>query len=379
MPENKYHSEVIGSLLRPDYLKDATAQFTAGQITQDELTAVQDRASLDAIRLQEAVGVDILTDGEMRRRGWTDPLTKSLTGYGRAPALQVNFNAPAGRQVAEPAAESGFAAGSAPVAMSTAVIAKIGRGHNLPLQEMEFVQAHTDRPLKVTLPSLAHASVLWSPGVSDKVYPDREEYLQDVLVYTAGLVAECIARGATYIQMDSPRYTHLVAENGLENFRRLGYDPMQWLDEMIGIENQLVDMFPSVNWGLHLCRGNGPRGAWAVAGGYDPIAEKLFNEIHVDRLLMEYDTPRSGNFEPLRFVPQGKVAVLGLISTKERELETVDLLRERLDDASKYISLDQVSLSPQCGFASAFEGNMDEALQRSKLEVLVQTAKAVWG
>jgi methionine synthase II (cobalamin-independent) len=369
---NPYRSEVIGSLLRPQYLKDAMNKFQAGELTAEELTPIQDRAALEAIGLQEECNLDIVTDGEVRRRGWTGPLTVSIAGYGQAQRPQeyrVNWN----RSGEAPSAGTGEAE------TVVGAIAKLSRGPvNLPLEEMRFLKQHTRKPWKVTLPSLAHASVFYVPGTTDKIYPTRDEYMADVLELTAQIVQECIEEGATYVQLDSPRYTHLVSEEGRDNFRRLGIDPQTWLGEVIAQDNSLVDRFPGVTWGLHLCRGNGARGAWSVAGGYDPIAEQLFNEIHVDRLLLEYDTPRAGNFEPLRFVPKDKVAVLGLISTKENEIETPELLKQRLDEASQYISLDQVSLSPQCGFASAFEGNMDEATQRAKLEVLSRTVKDVW-
>jgi methionine synthase II (cobalamin-independent) len=369
---NPYRSEVIGSLLRPQYLKDAMNKYQAGELTAEELTRIQDRAALAAIALQEECDLDIVTDGEVRRRGWTGPLTVSIAGYGQAQRPQeyrVNWN------------RSGEGAGPGTGEAQTVVgaIAKLSRGPvNLPLDEMRFLKQNTRKPWKVTLPSLAHASVFYVPGTTDKIYASRDEYMGDVLELTAQIVQECIDEGATYVQLDSPRYTHLVSEEGRDNFRRLGIDPQTWLGEVIAQDNSLIDRFPGVTWGLHLCRGNGARGAWSVAGGYDPIAEQLFNDIHVDRLLLEYDTPRAGNFEPLRFVPTDKAAVLGLISTKENEIETPELLKQRLDEAAHYISLDQVSLSPQCGFASAFEGNMDEATQRAKLEVLSRTVKDVW-
>jgi 5-methyltetrahydropteroyltriglutamate--homocysteine methyltransferase len=263
--------------------------------------------------------------------------------------------------------------------MVAACVARLSRGPvNLPLQEMRFLQQHTRRPWKVTLPSLAHASVFYVPGATDRIYPDKDEYMHDVLELTAQIVRECIDEGATYVQLDSPRYTHLVSEEGRENFRHLGIDPSTWLAEVIAQDNALVDRFPDVTWGLHLCRGNGVRGAWSVAGGYDPIAEQLFNDIHVDRLLLEYDTPRAGTFAPLRFVPKDKVAVLGLISTKENDVETPELLKARIEEATRYIPLEQISLSPQCGFASAFEGNMDQATQQAKLQVLSATVKQIW-
>jgi 5-methyltetrahydropteroyltriglutamate--homocysteine methyltransferase len=377
MTTNPYKSEVIGSLLRPQYLKDAMNRAREGAISDEELTAVQDKAALEAIALQEACDLDVITDGEVRRRGWTGPLTVSIAGYGTAPrpeGYQVNWN----RSGGAPESTNGQAGLGEP-GMVAACVARLSRGPvNLPLQEMRFLQQHTRRPWKVTLPSLAHASVFYVPGATDRVYPDKDEYMHDVLELTAQIVQECIDEGATYVQLDSPRYTHLVSEEGRENFRRLGIDPATWLGEVIAQDNALVDRFPDVTWGLHLCRGNGARGAWSVAGGYDPIAEQLFNDIHVDRLLLEYDTPRAGTFTPLRFVPKDKVAVLGLISTKENDVETPELLKARIEEASRYIPLDQISLSPQCGFASAFEGNMDEATQRAKLEVLSAAVKQIW-
>lgn len=375
MTVNPYHAEVIGSLLRPEHLKEAYRRFDAGEIPESELTAAQDRGALDALALYDATGVDIVTDGEVRRRGWTDPLTRSVSGFGPAPVLQVNWHdSPERSELIPPGTQK------SPLAPGTAVIARIGRAAiNLPLVEVQFIKAHTNRPFKLTMPSLAHASVLWSPGKSDEVYPDRKQFMADVLEAAAGIVQECIEAGASYIQMDSPRYTHLVSEDGLSNFKQLGIDPHQWMGEMITWENALVDRFPQVTWALHLCRGNGRRGAWAVAGGYDPIAEQLFNTIHVDRLMLEYDTPRAGTFAPLRFFPQDKVAVLGLVSTKEREVETPELLKRRLDEASQYIDLERISLSPQCGFASAFEGNVTEEIQRAKLETLSRVARDVWG
>jgi 5-methyltetrahydropteroyltriglutamate--homocysteine methyltransferase len=368
-----FRSEVVGSLLRPDYLKEAVRRFDAGEISRDELTAVQDRAAREAIALQEESGVDVITDGEMRRRSWTDPLTKSLSGYGPVnPTSEWLASHPMRDQAMQ--GLSGL-----PSAPSTVATAPLGRGPvNLPLAEMTFVQAHSNRPFKVTLPSLAHASVLWAPGTSDTVYPDRSDYMRDALELATELVAECVEHGATYVQLDSPRYTHLVSEEGRENFRKLGLDPSSWLGEMIALDNALVDRFPNVTWGLHLCRGNGPRGRWAVAGGYDAIAEQLFGEIHVDRLLLEYDSPRAGTFEPLRFIPPSKTAVLGLISTKEAEVETPELLESRIEEASRYVLLDRLALSPQCGFASAFEGNVTEATQRAKLNTLVKVAREVW-
>lgn len=363
--QTQYRSEVIGSLLRPDYLKQAVERAGAGQISADELSAVEDRAVLEAIALQEACGVDVLTDGEMRRHYWFDPLTESLSGFSHELHAPVPFTSGSGIQME-----------TVPL---PAIAERLGPKTNLPLREVTFLRQHSSRPLKATLPSLTYASVLWVPGISDKVYPDRDECMQDALRLARQLVQQLVDAGVTYIQLDAPRYTHLVSEVGIGNFRRLGINPDTWLGEMIAMDNALIEGFPGVTFGIHLCRGNN-RSMWSVEGGYDAIAEQLFNELHVQRLLLEYDTPRAGSFAPLRFVPNDKTVVLGLITTKEPEIESEALLRRRVEEASRYVPLDRMALSPQCGFASVLEGNqISEEVQRAKLQTLTRVAKDVWG
>jgi 5-methyltetrahydropteroyltriglutamate--homocysteine methyltransferase len=360
----RYRSEVIGSLLRPDYLKEAVEKHDAGQLGDEELMRVEDRAVLEAIGLQDECDLDVIADGEMRRKFWFDPLTASLAGYNPAvPAPAI------------------FTAGDQPgreLPLLPAVTDRLGPKQNLPLRESEFLAQHTTRAFKATLPSLSYASVLYVPGISDKPYPERVEYMEDALRLARQLVEQLVAAGVKYVQLDAPRYTHLVSEEGLENFRKLGIDTTTWLGEMIAFDNRLIAGFPGVTFGLHLCRGN-HRSMWSVAGGYDPIAEQLFTTLNVERLLLEYDTPRAGNFEPLRFVPQDKTVVLGLITTKEPELETDAELRQRIDEAARYVPLERLALSPQCGFASTLPGNLiTPEVQRAKLQTLGRVAKAVW-
>jgi 5-methyltetrahydropteroyltriglutamate--homocysteine methyltransferase len=349
----EYRSEVIGSLLRPDYLKQAVERFDTGKISADELRPVENRAVQEAIALQEACGVDVIADGEMRRHYWFDPLTESLSGFSHAITAPVPFTSGSGIQME--------------TVRLPVIVERLALKSNLPLGEIDYLSRHTSRPFKATLPSLTYASVLWVPGVSDKAYPDRDEALQDALQLTRQLVQQLVEAGVNYIQLDAPRYTHLVSEVGIENFRRLGIDPDTWLADMIALDNALIDGFPELTFGIHLCRGNN-RSMWSVEGGYDAIAEQLFNELHVQRLLLEYDTPRAGSFAPLRFVPSDKTVVLGLITTKEPEIESEALLRERVEEASRYVPLDRLALSPQCGFASVLQGNqISEAVQRAKL------------
>ena len=362
---NPFRAEVIGSLLRPPALKEAMVRRNADAITEEELEGIQEEAGRHAIALQEAAGVDVVTDGEVRRARWFDPLTESLAGY----SLQAPAPVP-------------FQRGGAPSLEELrlpAVRERVSLRQNLSLKEYEFVSKHATKAVKTTMPGLTYASVLWVPGVSEDAYPDRDAYMEDVLNLFRQIVQQLVDAGADYVQLDSPRYTHMVSEEGRQNLRRVGLDPGTWLQQMIEFDNQLIDTFPGITWGLHLCRGN-HKSMWSVEGGYDDIAEQLFTGIHVDRLMLEYDSPRSGTFAPLRFVPEDKVVVLGLITTKEPEVESADLLKRRIEEAAQFISGDRLALSPQCGFASTLPGNLvTEDIQRAKLARLSEVARDVWG
>jgi 5-methyltetrahydropteroyltriglutamate--homocysteine methyltransferase len=360
-----YRSEVVGSLLRPEYLKGAFERADRGEITEEQLIEVQDRAGLEAIAVQEAAGIDVITDGEVRRRFWFDPLTASLSGYNPEVPAPVPFSAGGGKQTDAPP-------------KLPAVTDRLEYRRNLPLAEFSFLEAHAHTPVKTTIAGMTYASVLWVPGFSDTVYPDRDEYMAVALELMKRVVGEVVDAGTTYVQLDSPRYTHLVSEEGKENLRRVGLATDTWLGEMIAMDNALISSFPDVTFAVHLCRGN-HRSMWSVEGGYDAIAERLFNDLRCDRILAEYDSPRAGSFEPLRFVPEDKVVVLGLITTKEPELEDEDQLKRRIDEASRYLPLDRLALSPQCGFASTLPGNLvtpDD--QQAKLELLGKVAREIW-
>lgn len=361
-----HRAEVVGSLLRPEYLKQAFERRERGEIDDAELAAVQDRAALEAIALQEACGLDVITDGEVRRQFWFDPLTASLSGYDPQAPAPVPFSAGAARPAEAPP-------------RLPAADARLSMRQNLPLREYSFLRAHTAKPLKTTLPGMTYASVLYVPGISDAAYPDRDEYMADALRLMRRVVQEVVDAGTTYVQLDSPRYTHLVSEEGQANLRRVGLDTSTWLGQMIEFDNALIRGFPGVTFAVHLCRGN-HRSMWSVEGGYDAIAEQLFNDLAVDRILAEYDSPRAGTFQPLRFVPESKAVVLGLVTTKEPQLEDAGQLRARIDEASRYIPLDRLALSPQCGFASTLPGNLVTFEdQRAKLELVGRVARDVWG
>jgi 5-methyltetrahydropteroyltriglutamate--homocysteine methyltransferase len=361
-----HRAEVVGSLLRPEYLKQAFEEAERGEISEEELTRIQDRAALEAIALLEECGVDVVTDGEVRRKAWFDPLTESLDGFSMDVSAPVPFSAGKGKQVHDPP--------KLPVPVS-----RLGIKKNLPLREYRFLREHTNRPVKTTLPGMTYASVLYVPGASDTAYPSRDEYMADALRLMKEVVGEVVDAGTTYVQLDSPRYTHLVSEEGRANLERVGLEADKWLGQMIATDNDLIHAFPDVTFAVHLCRGN-HRSMWSVEGGYDAIAEQLFNDLACDRILAEYDSPRAGTFEPLRFVPKDKVVVLGLVTTKEPELEDEEQLKRRIDEASRYIPLERLGLSPQCGFASTMPGNLvtsDD--QRAKLELVARVARDVWG
>jgi methionine synthase II (cobalamin-independent) len=359
---NGYHCEVVGSLLRQDYLKEAMGNES---IDPAELEALQEKAGKENIALQEECGIEVLTDGEVRRRFWFDPLTVSLSGYNPEVPAPVMFHAADDDK------------SDAPPKLP-AVTEKLGLAENLPVAEYEFVKANSKLPAKATLAGMTYASVLWVPGYSDKVYPDREEYMAEALSLMKQVVQGLVDAGCDYIQLDSPRYTHLVSEEGQENLRNLGLDTETWLGQMIGYDNELINAFPDVTWAVHLCRGN-HRSMWSVEGGYDKIAEQLFNDLAADRIFAEYDSPRAGTFDALRFVPDDKVVVLGLITTKEPELEDGGQLKQRIEEASKHVPLERLGLSPQCGFASTLPGNkvtFDD--QKAKLELLGKVSHEVW-
>jgi 5-methyltetrahydropteroyltriglutamate--homocysteine methyltransferase len=358
--ESQPRAEVVGSLLRPDYLKDAVARHEAGELDDSDLEAVRDRAVRERIALQEECGIEVVTDGEMRRTAWTDPLTAGLAGFGRSEQIGL------------------FSQNGPRRSMLPALTGAVGLERNLPLQEVSFARDCTARPVKPTLPSPSYALQLYVPGVSEEAYPSREEYMEALLPLMAELIRELVNAGFRYIQLDCPRYSALVMAETRERMRELGMDPNSWLEKMIAYDNRLVDDFPEVTWGMHVCRGN-HQSTWYADGGYDPIAERLFTELHVDRLFLEYDTPRAGTFEPLRFVADDKTVVLGLLTTKEPEVEADEDVIRRIEEAARYVPLERLALSPQCGFASTFPGNLvDEEAQRRKLQTVARVAQTVW-
>ncbi len=378
----RFRADHVGSLLRPPEVLEAHERFAAQGITREQLREIEDRAILKAFDLQREVGLDIFSDGEYRRGNWAGDFISSVDGYLRAEVpIRFEWRLPDQmggkvegqvREVIEAMPQqSGMVVGS-----------KLRQKQRLTEHELTFLKEKAPGPFKVTLPAASYiVGRGWKPGVTDKVYGSRWELAEDVSRILNGEVESLQAKGVPYIQIDNPHWPDYIPEDRRQAWRSIGVDPDAAMDEDIRMDNAVTQGLnrSKVTLATHICRGNG-RSAWHTVGGYEPIAEKVFGGLEVDRFLLEYDTDRSGGFEPLRFMPRGRQVVLGLVTTKVGDLETRDDLLRRIDEASKYVPVENLALSPQCGFASVEAGNLltwDE--QKRKLELVVETARKVWG
>jgi len=379
---DRIRTDVVGSLLRPSVLAQARPRHERGEISDAEFRAAEDAAVDGAIRLQERLGLDVITDGEFRRLNFQDSFGEAVSGYDRGDAtLDFYDQRTAG---AEPLKRFDLSLGAerrkgTPVVQRQRVVERIGLRRNLVLEEYIYAARVARKPVKVTLIGPDRISQRVDLANSAAVYPAMEDFLVDVIEVERAMVAGLVGAGCRYVQIDAPGYTAYVDGPSVEAMRARGEDPLANFRRSLRADNDLIRGFESVTFGIHLCRGN-QRSMWHREGAYDAIAEMLFNELNHGRVLLEYDSPRAGGFEPLRFVPKGKTIVLGLVSTKVPQLETIDDLRRRIDEAARYVALDQLALSAQCGFASEFVGNLvSEDDQKRKLEVIVETARQVWG
>jgi 5-methyltetrahydropteroyltriglutamate--homocysteine methyltransferase len=376
----KIRTDVVGSLLRPAAVKEARIAFDDGKITADALHAIENEAVRSAVRLQEAAGLDVVTDGEMRRLNFQDSFGASVEGYdaGRSTLKvyekRVEGSAPGQRWDIPTMHHAGTA-----VSHRRPVKSRLTLAHNIPLEEYIFVSSVAQTPAKVSLIGPDRISQRFAYEDSTAIYRDMDAFVADVVAIERQIVSSLVEAGCRYVHIDAPGFTAYVDPPTLEQMRQRGEDPMQNFARSLKAEAAVIADYPGVTFGIHLCRGN-QRSMWHREGAYDAIAERLFNELPHHRFLLEYDTPRAGSFEPLRFVPKGRVVVLGLVSTKTPELESIDFLKRRIAEASKHIPLDQLAISPQCGFASDVVGNLLSADdQKRKLERVVETARAVWG
>jgi len=373
-------SDVVGSLLRPAYLKEARQHCDEGKIGADELRAVEDRAVRQAVLLQEGVGLRVITDGEFRRLNFQDSFGAAVTGFDARPAdLRFVEGLVEGAQPLQRWERGYQVAEGAAILQRRPVKERLRLARNIPLEEYLFVSRVAKKPAKVTLIGPDRICQRFDCERSKAVYRSIEEFVADVVRVERKIIQGLVDAGCRYIQIDAPGYTAYVDPPSLEAMRKRGEDPMENFSRSLKADNELLRGFEGVTFGVHLCRGN-QRSMWHREGSYDAIAERLFKELNHDRFLLEYDSQRAGSFEPLRFMPKGKLVVLGLVSTKVPELEKVDDLKRRIDEASKCIPLEQLAISPQCGFASDVVGNLiSEDDQKRKLEVVVETARQVWG
>lgn len=362
-------ADVVGSLLRPPELIMARGRLEKGEIAPPEFKRIEDAAVLAALRLQEEAGLQVVTDGEMRRLSFQSQVTEAISGFGEWDIRAFLWGEWHSDDLGEKKIER------PPIA----VVESLRRRRSLSAEEFTFTRGRTDRTVKVTIPSPSLFANFWDPERSTRAYRNAEEYLGVVAQLLREDVDELVSLGCTYIQIDAPHYTLLIDPKYREFYARRGRPAEQWLDFGLELDNLVIGNRPGVTFAFHLCRGN-QSSRWLVEGGYDQIASRIFKGIKAERLMLEYDDERSGSFEALAEVPDDKTAVLGLVTTKSPRRETADGLRARILAASKFCPLERLAISPQCGFASSYEGNsLGAEDQRAKLRTLCQTAKQVWG
>lgn len=358
-----YRSDIVGSLLRPAYLKEARERHARGDMSDVEFKKIEDRAVDEAIALQVAAGLDVISDGEMRRYAFFGHLIDSVEGYDKFGGWAIPFRDEQGHEL---------------VFKRPVVVSRLRRIRPMCGEEFTYLRACAGRPAKVTLISAQQAAAYYDPQKSQGAYATIDAYLADVVDILRTEIAELVRLGCTYIQIDAPQYAALLDPQIREGYRKRGNDPDRLLDRCIELDNAVIASHPGVTFGIHLCRGNNQSKFYA-SGGYEPIAD-VFRRTRFGRFLLEYDDARSGGFEPLKSVPEDRTVVLGLVTTKKPALESKDELKRRIESAAQFVPLERLALSPQCGFASTEEGNLlTQEEEAAKLKLVAETAKEVWG
>ncbi len=356
-------AEVVGSLLRPPALVAARRQRESGEMSAATFKREEDREVVAAIRLQESAGIDVVTDGEQRRYAFFGHLVDSFDGFDKQGGWAIPFRDEKGEEL---------------VFKRPVVVEKLRWRRSMCGEEWTFLRAVAKRPGKVTMISAQQAAAYYDPEKSKGAYKTRDEYLADIVDVSRREVEELVRLGCTYIQIDAPQYAALLDPKMREGYRQRGSDPEELIDRCIELDNAIIEGHPGITFAMHICRGNNQSKFYAE-GDYEPIS-RIFEKTLFSRFLLEYDDARSGGFEPLRHLPEDRVAVLGLISTKKPRLETDDEVKRRIEEASRFVPLVRLALSPQCGFASTMEGNrITPDDQRRKLELVGRVAKSVWG
>jgi len=358
-----FHSEVVGSLLRPTYLVEARKQLETGELNAADFKVIEDRAVNEAIALQETAGIDVITDGELRRYAFYGHLVEALAGFDKYGGWAIPFRDETGEEL---------------VLKRPVVVEKLQWKRSMCAEEWVYLRSRKSRPGKVTMISAQQAAAYYDPEKSKGAYATRDAYLADIVDFSRREVEELIRLGCTYIQIDAPQYAALLDPQMREGYRQRGNDPDKLIDVCIEMDNAIISNHPGITFGMHICRGNNQSKFYA-SGDYEPIS-RIFSRTLFQRFLLEYDDARSGGFEPLRHVPEDRFVVLGLVTTKKPRLETAAELRQRIEEATRYIPLERLALSPQCGFASTMEGNhISPEDQRRKLELVASVVQEVWG
>ena len=368
-PKPPFRADHVGSLLRPARLKEARVAFEKGALPRGELTQIEDQAIRDVVKLQEEVGLKTVTDGEFRRREWHMDFLKSFANVREVPSkIKLHFHSAEGENEVTPP--------------SLRIEGKLGRPKGIFVEHFKFVKSVARATAKQTIPSPTIMHFRGGRAAVDRTaYPEMEGFFADLARVYSEEILDLAAAGCRYLQIDDTNFAYLCDPVLRKQVREtIGEDPEGLPATYIKLINDCVAKRPAdMAVCMHICRGNN-QSAWLAEGGYDPVAEQVFSETRIDGFFLEYDTPRAGDFKPLRFVPKGKMVVLGLVTTKLPALERKDELKRRIDEAAKYVPLEQLCISPQCGFSSTIEGNkVTVADEIAKLRLVVDVAREVWG
>ena len=374
----RIRTDVVGSLLRPADWKQARLAFETGKMSAEEFARVE----LDCVRrhlaLQEQIGLDVVTDGEVSRLNFQDSFGLAVSGYDAGTETMKTQEKRASRTSLTRWEIPDLAAPGTPVVHRRPTVSKLKLVRNPPLEEYRRAAPLATKPVKVSLIGPDRVMQRFDHTASKAIYPTVDAFVADVVAVQRSMIQALANAGCKYVHIDEPGYTAYVDQPSMDAMKKRGEEPMENFSRSLRANAELVRGFPGVTFGIHLCRGN-QRSTWHREGTYDAIAERLLNELPHQRFLLEYDSPRAGSFAPLRFVPKDKVVVLGLVSTKVAELESVDALVRRVEEAAKYVPLERLAISPQCGFGSDVVGNLiSEDDQKRKLERVVEAARKVW-
>ena len=384
---NKIRIDHIGSLVRPANLKAVFARYDRGQAPREELAKAQDDAIRDVIEKQEAHGFPVVTDGEFRRHSFQESFSECVTGFDVPKNVFLYYEKRDLNETPLERAEQNFEEAGPAIITRRGAMERLKLVRNLPLEEFRYAHSVAKVPAKVTVLGPDRIAQRFKWEASRNVYDGLDDFVAHVVEIERRIIADLVKAGCKYVQIDAPGYTAYVDKVSLERMRSRGENPERNLERSIQADNALIEGFPGVTFGIHVCRGNArtidPKTGklvpqWHREGSYDGIAEQLFTSLNHQRLLLEYDSDRAGTFEPLRFVPKDKVAVLGLVSTKSSDMESVDDLKRRIGQASKHLPLDQLALSPQCGFGGIDSKVLSEEEMWMKLDAIAETAKQVW-